>query len=152
MVSRIPGQKVAVLLLLAEVVPVQAVAGVVRGVAVHEIHDHDHPHPVGSVNEVLEVLWTTRPRAHRKGVRDVVAEGGVVRVLLDRHQLNGVVVAGLDPGQDLVREFPVGRDLGLLATHSHVALGAEKRGVFGQPRNEIGRTPRRSGVLSALTS
>ena len=43
-------------------------------------------------------------------------------MLLDCHDLDGVVAELADAGQHLVLEFKVGVDLGLVAAHAHVAL------------------------------
>ena len=43
-------------------------------------------------------------------------------MLHNGHDLNGVVAQGLDPGQDLLPEFVIGANPGLLLGHAHMAL------------------------------
>ena len=53
----------------------------------------------------------TGPAAHRKEVGDVVAEGAVVGVLLDGHDLQRVVAQAADARQHLLGKRHVGVDL-----------------------------------------
>ena len=48
-------------------------------------------------------------------------------MLLNRHQLHGVVARALDPGQRVVRELPVGTDAAVLLGHTDVGLVDHRR-------------------------
>lgn len=67
-------------------------------------------------------LANCRSRVHRKEVGDVVTERAIVRVLLDRHDLDAVVAELTNPRQHLVLEVGVAVDTRLLAAHAHMAL------------------------------
>mmetsp|Transcript_6310 Transcript_6310/g.10708 ORF Transcript_6310/g.10708 Transcript_6310/m.10708 type:complete len:559 (+) Transcript_6310:975-2651(+) len=98
------------------------VVHVVGGVRVHQV-DHDlDAEPVGLVNQVLEVVGGAGARRHSKKSGDVVAEAGVVGVLLDGHQLDHVVAVLLAAGQVVVGEVAVGAHAPELLSHAHVAL------------------------------
>mmetsp|Transcript_12422 Transcript_12422/g.37369 ORF Transcript_12422/g.37369 Transcript_12422/m.37369 type:complete len:439 (-) Transcript_12422:393-1709(-) len=107
---------------LSAVEHVDAVVGVLAGVAVHDVHQHHQPQPVSLVDHRLQLVRGAAPATGRKEVGDVVAEGTVVGVLLHRHDLDGVVAQRPDARQHVVLEVRVAVDLGLLAAHTHVAL------------------------------
>mmetsp|Transcript_35037 Transcript_35037/g.85875 ORF Transcript_35037/g.85875 Transcript_35037/m.85875 type:complete len:423 (-) Transcript_35037:169-1437(-) len=98
---------------------VQAVGG---GVRVHDVHHHRDAVAVRCVDEVLELIRRAAPRGHGEEVGDVVPERRVVRVLLHRHELHGVVAQRGDARQHVVRKLHVAVDLGLHAGHADVRL------------------------------
>ena len=119
------GQEV---LVVGAVQVVQALALVGTGVAVHHVQQHGDAQAVGLVDQVLQVLRRAVAVGGGEEVGHLVAEGGVVGVLLYGHQLDGVVAGVLDPVQGLVGEFPVGAHPGLLLGHADVGL-VDHRGL-----------------------
>lgn len=82
----------------------------------------------------------------------MVAEGAVVGVFLDGHELDDVVAGGGDAGEDGFRELAVGVDAGFLAAHADVgfvdAWGVDGGGVEGVlPVVFCGRVPDLAGVV-----
>lgn len=61
---------------------VDAVVGVLRRVAVHDVHEHHQAQPVRLVDERLQLVGRAGAAGGAEEVGDVVAEGAVVRVLL----------------------------------------------------------------------
>ena len=72
------------------------------------------------VDQVLEFVGGTAPTRDGKKVCDVVPERRVVRVLLDRHELHGVVPQRCNPRNHFVRELDVRVDFGLDRGHTDV--------------------------------
>mmetsp|Transcript_38602 Transcript_38602/g.114640 ORF Transcript_38602/g.114640 Transcript_38602/m.114640 type:complete len:500 (+) Transcript_38602:1140-2639(+) len=101
---------------------VDAVDRVLRRMRVHDVHEHDKAEPMRLVNERLELLGSAAARGSCKEVGHVVAERAVVRVLLDCHDLDGVVAELADARQHVPAELKVRVDLGLGARHADVAL------------------------------
>mmetsp|Transcript_2946 Transcript_2946/g.7968 ORF Transcript_2946/g.7968 Transcript_2946/m.7968 type:complete len:464 (-) Transcript_2946:316-1707(-) len=114
-----PGVKV---LAIGPVKEVDPVVGVARRVRVDDVDQHKQSQPVRLVDHRLELLRGSRPRGHAEKVCDVVAKTPVVGMLLDGHDLDGVVTQVPDPWQHVVLELKIGIDLRLLAGHAHVAL------------------------------
>ena len=75
---------------------VEALGEVLDGVGVDDVQQDGEAEAVGGVDEVLEVLGRAEARGRGEEVRDVVAEGAVVGVLLDGHELDGVVAGAGD--------------------------------------------------------
>jgi len=100
---------------------------------------------MGSVNELLEVIWETISTACSEEAVDLVSETGVVCMLHDCHQLYGVVSEVLDTWEDIARELLVGRNLGLGRRNANVgfvdssALGLRRPLVL--PDVLLGRVP-----------
>ena len=112
----------------AEVEPGDPVLLVRARVAVDDVEDHEQPQPVRDVDEPLEVVRGAAARGHRERRGHVVAEGAVVGVLGDGHQLDRVVARPGDPGEDAVGEVGVGGDVRVLGGHADVGLvDAERR-------------------------
>ena len=51
-------------------------------VRVHDVHHDSHPHPVGRVHQLLELLRRAETRAQREEIGHLVAEGAVIGMLL----------------------------------------------------------------------
>mmetsp|Transcript_50162 Transcript_50162/g.160671 ORF Transcript_50162/g.160671 Transcript_50162/m.160671 type:complete len:306 (+) Transcript_50162:1580-2497(+) len=75
-----------------------------------------------AVDELLQVLGGAGAGGHRERGRHLVAEAGVERVLLHRHNLYRVVSEIPDPREHRIRKLPVGGDAGVRGRHAHVAL------------------------------
>lgn len=99
-----------------------AVVHVVRGVGVNQIDDNPNAHRVSLVDEVLEVVGGAGPARDTEEAGNVVAERGVVRVLLDGHELNDVVAMFLDPIQVVISKVPVRANLALLLSHTNMCF------------------------------
>mmetsp|Transcript_386 Transcript_386/g.1477 ORF Transcript_386/g.1477 Transcript_386/m.1477 type:complete len:637 (-) Transcript_386:241-2151(-) len=122
-------------LTVATVEHVDAVDGVGRRVRVHQIHEHGEAHGVRLVDQVLQFIGRTASRRHAEEIGDVVAERCVVRVLLNSHQLYGVVTEVFDARQDIVGELDVRVDLRLGGRHPDVRFVNAK--LFGGIRSLV---------------
>lgn len=109
-------------LVLGAVPEVDALEHILGGVGVHEVDDHLDAPPMGLVDQLLELVGLAETTGDTEEVADVVAEGSVVGVLQDGHQLNHIVAALLHQGQDVVLEISEGVDFGLDAAHAHMGL------------------------------
>ena len=89
---------------------------------VYHVQQHRDAHAVGLVHEVFEILGVPEAAGGGKEVRHLIAEGAVIRVLHDRHELHGVVPEVLHPRQHVVGKLPVGADAVFLGGHAHVSL------------------------------
>ena len=76
-----------------------------------QIHDYTQSHSVGGVDKALQLLRGAEARGRREEGGDVVAEGAVVWMLHDGHELHGVVAGLLDAREHVVAELGVGSDL-----------------------------------------
>lgn len=106
--------EVGVLSDLAQVIPSQSINGVGACVTVHHVHQNTKPHGMSLVDQILEILGCTTAAAGSEEVGDMVPEATVVSMLHDCHELNGVIVVGLDSRENFIGELPVGRHLRLL--------------------------------------
>ena len=86
------------------------------------------------VDERLEVVGRAEARGRGKEGADVVAEGAIVRMLHDRHELHNVVAGLLDAWKHIVAELRVGVDSFLLAAHADMRLVYERRLELGRGR------------------
>ena len=126
-----PGTVIALAALVEELVGsavkfVQALPGVLAGVGMDHIQQHGDAHFVGGVDEHFQLLGLAEPGGSGKEIGDLVAEGSIVGMLHDGHDLNGVVAQRLDPGQNVDPEFFVRAHLALFLSHADVALVDEE--------------------------
>ena len=101
---------------------VDAVEHVLGRVRVHEVEVDGDALPVRLVDERLELLGRAVAARRREERRHLVAEAGVVRVLHDGHELDGVVALLLDVRQHVLAEVVVRGDLALGRADAHVAF------------------------------
>ena len=96
-VALVPSIEVIHFLALTHVEPSQSIGDVFRYVAVHDIQQNQEPVPVGRIDQPFQILGGPAAAAHGKGAGDVVAKRCIVHMLLDCHELNGVVPLSRDP-------------------------------------------------------
>lgn len=87
---------------------VKTIKDVLRSVAVDNVQQHGDSHTVGSVNELLELLWSSIATAGCEEVVDLVSETGIVRMLHHGHQLNNVIPKALDTRKHVLGKLLVG--------------------------------------------
>ena len=90
--------------------------------AVHEIHDHMHAATVRVIDESLQFIRRTETAGSCKEVRYMVAEGAVIGVLLDGHDLDAVIAELVDTRQHIAAELLVGIHFLLFRRHTDMAF------------------------------
>ena len=98
----------------------QPLGFIFHSVRMNDVDDHAQAHPVRSVDQLFELIWRPKSRTHCKKVRHMVAKTAVIGVLLDRHQLDGVIAGFFDAGQDVARKLIERRNLRLFGAHADV--------------------------------
>mmetsp|Transcript_40311 Transcript_40311/g.126894 ORF Transcript_40311/g.126894 Transcript_40311/m.126894 type:complete len:704 (-) Transcript_40311:165-2276(-) len=102
---------------------IDSVDDVLGSVGMNNIKKNRDSHAVSSVDEALQGVRITASRRRGEEVCNVITEGSIVRVLLDSHELNGVVAQALDTWKNTLTEQIVRVDVGLsLRRHSNVCL------------------------------
>ena len=117
---------------LAPVETAQALGLVVHAVRMDDIHDHGDMAPVRLVHQGLELLGRAETRTQGKEIGHLVAEGAVIRMLLQGHDLDDVIAQGGHPGQHIAAELVETGHLPLLRRHADVALVDERMGPAGR--------------------
>jgi hypothetical protein len=87
---------------------VEAIQYVLRRMTVHHIQQNCNAHTVGSIYQLLQIVWEAVPTACREEAIDLVSETGIVRMLHDCHQLDSVVSQMLNSRKDVLCELLVG--------------------------------------------
>ncbi len=129
--ARVPGpvqppRPVVEVLVQGAVEAAEALDLVGGGVGVNQVHDHRDPLTVGGVHQGLQVLGGPEAGAGRKEIGHLVAERGVVGVLLNGHELDGVVAGAHDARQNCGGELAPGPDFLLSLGHADVDLVDER--------------------------
>ncbi|VTR68605.1 hypothetical protein DESC_710101 [Desulfosarcina cetonica] len=137
--AAVPGVVVAArtgvkVLVLRAVELAQALDRVGDRMGVHQVHDHGQPVSVGRVDQGHEIFrWPeTRRRGEKAG--HMVAERAVVRVLLNGHELDGVVPGLDDAWQDGIAELAPGADAFGLLGHAHMNLVDQRGAIWPHER------------------
>ena len=150
MPAALSGQEV---LVVGAVQLVQTLAGVRAGVGVHHVQQYEQVQLVGLVDEILQILRIAVPGGCGVEIRHLIAEGGVVGMLLNGHQLHRVVAQIGDALEVVVRKFTVGTDALALLTHADVGLVDHGRGQLAllvatvRPDEAARRRPDLAGKL-----
>ena len=108
--------------MIAPIKHIQPIQRVLTRVAVHDVEEHNNVHRVGRVDELFQIFGRAVSRGGGEEVVDLVAEGGVVGVLHDGHQLDHVIAAVCNPGQRVPRELLVAGDFRLRTRDAHMGL------------------------------
>lgn len=77
---------------------------------------------MGSIDELLEVVWRSVAATRSEKAVDLVPKACVISMLHDGHQLNDVVSKIFYPGKDVLCKFLVGGHLGLWRGNSDVSF------------------------------
>ena len=100
----------------------EAFRRVFHAMAMDYVHDYGYALAVGVVHQSLEFLRRAKTGAEGKEVGHLVAEGAVIRMLLQGHNLDGVIAKLLDAGKDFRAEFFKRTNFFLLRGHADMAL------------------------------
>lgn len=100
----------------------EAFGFVFDGVGVDEVDDDGDAGLVAGVDEVFEFFGGAEAGGGGEEAGDVIAEGGVVGVFDDAHDLEGVVAGVDDAGEGVFAEFVVGSDFGFFLGHADVGF------------------------------
>ena len=134
---RAPGRMIAPAALVEELIggaveAVDAFQRVAHGVGMHHVEQDAQAEAVGLVDQVLQFLGISEAGRRGEEIAHLIAEGAVIRVLHDRHQLYGIVSVFHHMGEDLIGKFHIGVDLVVLTGHSHMGFVDQRRLVAGK--------------------
>src|SRR5262245_9059992 len=79
------------------------------------------------VHELFQFVGSSKARRRREKTRDLITERSVVRVLLNRHQLDSIVTGIGNTRQDVLRELSVRPYMRTLLRHSNVRFVNNRR-------------------------
>ena len=96
-------------------------------VRMNYIHDNGYTFLVGSVYEIFQFFRCTESTACRKETAHVITEGAIIRMLLNRHDLDAVVAILDDARQNVLLELRVSSHLLSILSHTDVALIDQER-------------------------
>mmetsp|Transcript_13633 Transcript_13633/g.30990 ORF Transcript_13633/g.30990 Transcript_13633/m.30990 type:complete len:282 (+) Transcript_13633:5258-6103(+) len=88
----------------------------------HQVHENHNAQAVRGVDQVLQLLRSSRPPRRSKERRHVVSEASIVGMLSTSHELDAVVTHALDTWKDIVRKIRVRGNYREGRTHSNVGL------------------------------
>ena len=109
-------------LVVAAIEAAKSLKLIFHGVRVHNVHNHGNSHAVGIVDEVLQVVGCAEAARCSIEARYVIAKRAVVGVLLDSHNLNGIISVGCHARQHIGAELVVASHSLLISCHTYVAL------------------------------
>ena len=101
---------------------IDALSGIAHGVGVHHVQQDANAHGMGLVHQIFQVLGLAEPGRRGEEAGHLIAEGAVVGVLHDGHELHSVVARLLDAVEGIVGELPIGADSAFLLRHAHMGL------------------------------
>ena len=87
---------------------------IAHGMAVHEVHNDLETSCVSGIDERLQFVGRTEATTGCEEARYMVAKGAIVRMLLDSHDLNGIIPEINDARHNLLLELTVATYLALL--------------------------------------
>ena len=100
---------------------------VLHSVAVYDIHDDGDAVLVCLIDKGLQFLGRSEAAGSCKEAADMIAEGSVIRMFLDGHNLNAVISVCLDTGQHVLTKLVVRAHLLSVLRHTDVAFIYKQR-------------------------
>ena len=105
----------------------QAFYFVLNCVTMNNIHNNANAQLMSLIDQGLQLFGRAEAAAGSEERADMIAERAIVGVLLNGHDLNGVVTVLGHSGQHVQAELVVGAHLLGILTHAHMALVDEQR-------------------------
>ena len=110
-----------------------------------QIKNHRNAQSMSGIYQLLQLIGGAKAGADSKKIRYLVSERTVIGMLLDSHQLNGVVSQARNPGQNVPAKRVEARHNGLFRAHTYMHF-VDKRiahfpGRFVAPPVRNGRSP-----------
>ena len=97
---------------------VEALGRVFDRVRVNDVEQYRDADTMRGVDEMFQIIGRPKARTWRKKRRNMITKRPVIRMLLHRHELHGVVSRGLDAWQDSVGKFTIPMHSQLFASHA----------------------------------
>ena len=88
----------------------------------HHVQQYPNAHGMRLVHQVFQFLRPSEPGGSGKEIAHLIAEGAVIGMFHNGHQLHSIIARLVDAGQDIIGKFPVGADLALFLRHAHVGF------------------------------
>ncbi len=124
--------------IVASVEQAYALVFVLHGMTVNDIHYHRYTLAVGLVDKFFQVVGRTETARGGKEIGHMIAKRTVIGMLLNGHNLNGVVAVGNYSRKHLGAEFVVRTHAFCLLCHAYMTLIYEQWRCIG---HEVGITP-----------
>ena len=109
-------------LVLSTIKHIDALGGVLHCMGVNHIQQYPDTHFMSLVHQVFQILRLTKPGGSCEEAGHLITKGTVIRMLHNGHQLHGIVACFLDSGQGVIRKLPVGADVTVLLSHTHMGF------------------------------
>ena len=100
---------------------------ILYGMRVNDVHDDGNTILVSCINEILQLFRSSKAATCSKETAYMVAEGAIIRMLLDSHNLNAVVTILDDTWQHILLKFCVSANLLCILCHTDMAFIDEQR-------------------------
>ena len=101
------------------------------GMRMYNVHDHGNAHLMGGVDQLTQFIGRAAAGGGCKETGYMIAERPIVGMLLDSHDLDGVVSVLFYTGKDIFPEFVVGTYLFLAGGHAYMGFVDEQRRGVG---------------------
>ena len=123
MMAALPGQEIHA---SGTVKIIQTFRLILHGMGMHHIQQHGDVQAVRLVNQVLQILRRAETGGRSEKGGNVIAEGAIIGMLLDGHQLDGIVAQFGNAGENFIRKLPVRMHALLFPAHAHMRLVNER--------------------------
>ena len=94
---------------------------------VDDVHDDGNTVLMGSINEILQLFWSTETAAGCKEAAHMITERTIIWMFLDSHDLDAVVTVLDDARQYILLELSIGSNLLCILAHTDMALINQER-------------------------
>ena len=101
---------------------IDSFCGILNGVGMDQIQQNPDAQLVGTVHQVFQIFWVTKPGAGGTEVGYLRAKAAVVGMFHNGHKLHCIVACLFDPGQNLGSKFPVSTDPAFFLSHTHMGF------------------------------
>ena len=85
--------------------PTQTLSFVTNCVRMNDIDDDAQTELMRRIDQLFEIVGRAKTRTNRKKIRHVIAKTTIIRMFLNRHQLNRVVAGFFDTWQNIMRKL-----------------------------------------------
>ena len=119
MISLLPSMEIQMIRSIKLVNPIKHITA---SMAMHAVHQHNDPHRMRSVHQILKLLRGPTSARHGHEVSDMVAKAAVVGVLHYGHELDCCVAQSFYPRKYVLREGSVGGNVLFGGGHADVAF------------------------------
>ena len=100
---------------------------ILNGMRMHQVHNHGNAHLMSRIHKRLQLFWCSKPAGWGEKGADMIPKASVIRMLLYRHYLYGVIACRCNARKNIIPKLGICANLFGILRHTHMTFIYKQR-------------------------